>query len=274
WPLMGSLDLDLFRPVLLDYKLYIGLIDLFEAASRSVNFLPPVRRSKFFFDDSMLVIQIEDVQFKIHKSKLMESETFSDMFATADGSNASGSPMEGYCTDRPIKLEGVSASDFECLLTLLYERHFTYQHPELETPLLLPAFRLAHMWNFTELRAYLLPYLENNLSDADKVVYAHEFDMKEWIIPAYIRLCRRAEPLSSEEAEKLGFKAAMMIFRLREERYLLTDQRCCGRAMQVRSPIYCNSCGRGSGVMTDKVIEEKINTWEKNGQIFTSISGL
>ncbi|EUC54163.1 BTB/POZ domain protein [Rhizoctonia solani AG-3 Rhs1AP] len=237
------------------------------------SLFPPVRRSKFFFEDSMVVIQIEDVQFKIHKSKLMESETFADMFTVAKGSNNREESKEGISTHHPIKLKGVSASDFEHLLTLLYERHYTHQHPELEVSLVLPAFRLAHMWNFTELRTYLLPYLEEGLDDVDKIVYAREFDVKEWIIPAYTKLYRRAEPLNSEEAEKLGFKTAMLIFRLREEKYLVTDQRCCGRTMHAQSQLYCGSCGRSRTnnylSESDKVVEEKINAWEKSGQIFT-----
>ncbi|CAE6448705.1 unnamed protein product [Rhizoctonia solani] len=238
------------------------------------NRFPPVRRSKFFFEDSMVVIQIGDVQFRVHKSKLMESETFTDMFTVAKGShsnfNASEKLIEGLSAEHPIKLEGVSASDFECLLTLLYERHYTAQHPKLDASLVVPAFRLAHMWNFKELAGYLLPYMKSGLDDVDKIVYAHEFGLKEWIIPAYISLYRRTEPLSSAEAEKIGFKGAMLVFRLREENHPVANQQCCGQTMMT----YCDSCGNSPNTSTasrnrsDKVIEEKIKAWEKGGQIF------
>ncbi|KAH7338040.1 hypothetical protein B0J17DRAFT_409458 [Rhizoctonia solani] len=202
----------------------------------------------------------------------MESETFADMFTVAKGSNAniSDKPMEGSSADHPIKLEGVSASDFECLLTLLYERHYTAQHPKLDPPLVVPAFRLAHMCNFKELGGYLLPYLKSGLDDVDKIVYAREFGIREWIIPAYINLYRRTEPLSSAEAEKIGFKGAMLVFRLREENHPVANQQCCGQTMVS----YCDSCGsyatRGTTGRnnTDKVIEEKIKAWEKGGRIF------
>ncbi|KAG8683650.1 hypothetical protein FRC11_013258, partial [Ceratobasidium sp. 423] len=215
---------------------------------------------------------IENVRFKVHKSKLIESETFADMFTVAQNSNKDGQVMEGFSTDHPIKLEGVAASDFESLLTLLYERHYTHQHPELDTSLVVPAFRLAHMWNFKELRQYLLPYLEKCLDDIDKIVYAREFDIKEWITPAYTRLYRRTEPLSTEEATKIGFESAMLIFRLREEKRTVPDQACCGRGLSMK--LSCNHCGHSWRANinvsneTDQIIEDKIKAWEANGRVF------
>ncbi|KAH7338039.1 hypothetical protein B0J17DRAFT_717712 [Rhizoctonia solani] len=240
---------------------------------------PPstISRSKFFFDDSMIHILIENVQFKVHKSKLMKSETFADMFLVAESSNTDNEAMEGSSTDHPIKLEGVSASDFECLLTFLYEGEYTQQPTEPGLPVVISAVRLAHMWNFIELRKRLLPRLERFLSDVDKIVYAREFDIEGWFTPAYIRLYRRAEPLNTEEAEKLGFKIAMLIFRLREEKYSAAYQQCCGQTPTVESisvslQTRCESCGNKrnmNGNATDKAIEERIKAWEKGGQVFT-----
>ncbi|KAH7338037.1 hypothetical protein B0J17DRAFT_628605 [Rhizoctonia solani] len=74
------------------------------------------------------------------------------------------------------------------------------------------------MWNFTELRACLLPYLEKTLNDVDKIVYAREFDIKEWVISVYTKLCFRTEPLNNEEAEKVGLKGVLLVFHLREDK--------------------------------------------------------
>ncbi|KDN37644.1 hypothetical protein RSAG8_10049, partial [Rhizoctonia solani AG-8 WAC10335] len=178
----------------------------------------------------------------------MESETFADMFSVAESSNTSGKLIEGSSADHPIKLEGVSPSDFECLLTLLYARYCTQQRPHLAISLVLPAFRLAHMWNFKELRAYLIPLLEEWLNDVDKTFYAHEFNIQQWVVPAYIRLCSRTEPLNSEEAEKIGFKGAMLIFRLREDRHLVPCPSCRGRDTRVPQ-LYCGGYGGSRNVV-------------------------
>ncbi|KAJ1305382.1 hypothetical protein OPQ81_000397 [Rhizoctonia solani] len=241
------------------------------------NSFPPFSRSKFFFEDSMIHIQIENVDFKLHKSKLIKSETFLDMFTVAESSNTDGKAMEGSSIEHPIKLEGVSASDFECLLTFLYEGdHPINEHPKIDLRVVPPAFRLAHMWNFKQLREYLLPHLEESLDAVDRIVYAREFGIKEWVTPACIELYRRTQPLNSQEAEKLGFKTAMLIFRLRDERYTTTYQQCCGQppkleSVNVKIRVRCDSCGYTrdvNGCATDKAIEERIKVWEKNGQVF------
>jgi hypothetical protein len=52
----------------------------------------------------------------------MKSATFSDMFAVAAESSDEQINEEGSSPDNPIVMLGVSASDFECLLTVLYAR--------------------------------------------------------------------------------------------------------------------------------------------------------
>ncbi|CAE6445259.1 unnamed protein product [Rhizoctonia solani] len=231
---------------------------------------PPVTNSKFFFEDSMVVIQIENKRFKVHRSKLLESEIFADMFAVAEVSGSGQKPIEGSSADHPIILQGVNAFDFECLLTLLYARHCVQEHPKLDIPVILPAFRLVHMWNFRELREYLIPHLERGLDDIDKLVYAREFDIKEWVAPAYIRLCCRTEPLNSEEAEKIGLKGVLLIFRLREKKDPVNCQWCSSwRNSQATLKYLCPS-GHSWDVIHDEAdMTEKIKAWEKNGEVFS-----
>lgn len=50
----------------------------------------------------------------------MKCENFCNMFAIADYSNNEDAPAKGSSTDNPIVMEGVSAADFESLLTVLY----------------------------------------------------------------------------------------------------------------------------------------------------------
>ncbi|KAG9083998.1 hypothetical protein FS749_005578 [Ceratobasidium sp. UAMH 11750] len=97
-----------------------------DGATKDVASLEPAasvkRNPKFCFDDTLISIQIEDTLFNIHKYQLMESTTFSDMFAVAEESNDPRKNREGLSLDHPIVMLGVSASDFECLMTVLYAR--------------------------------------------------------------------------------------------------------------------------------------------------------
>lgn len=174
------------------------------------------RHSEFYFDNTLIVIQVEDTLFNVHKYQLLKSEAFAHMFKAQEALPSDPASKEGSGPDNPIVL-GVKASDFEALLTLLYATHFESSRPSPESPLIVPAFRLANAWGFSDLRAHLLPLAYNALGDADKIAFAREFDIREWLLPAHVRLCQRQEPLTREEASKIGMDSLLMIFLVREE---------------------------------------------------------
>ncbi|CAE6488026.1 unnamed protein product [Rhizoctonia solani] len=178
---------------------------------------PPtlVRHPEFYFDNTLVALQIENTLFNVHKYQLTKSEVFSDMFKLPK--SRGDEPEEGSSSEHPIVIEGVAASDFAALLKVLYASLFSSNQPTPEAPLIIPAFRLANLFNFSELRAHLLPLAEKSLGDVDKIVFAREFNIKEWLVPAYTRLCQREERLSVEEARKLEVDSVLMISHVREQ---------------------------------------------------------
>lgn len=223
-----------------------------------------VKHPKFFFDNTLVVIQIENVQFNVHKYQLLKSETFRDMFSVAEQSKEECA--EGSSTDKPITMDGVSAHDFESLLTVLYASHFSTQQPAPDPLLIIPAFRLANMWNFSDLRAYLVPLAEQVLGDAAKIAFAREFQIEQWIVPAYVRLCHRAEPLDSDEAKTIGLEGVLLISRIREGKYTKNPRSSC---CQYRANLYCGDCGENPNLdqilMLEEESEAEINSWVQNG---------
>ncbi|KAG8715175.1 hypothetical protein FRC09_016843 [Ceratobasidium sp. 395] len=199
----------------------------------------PQKHSKFYLDDCLITIQVEDTLFNVHKSQLLKSETFRDMFslgaATSDNDNGEHTVSGEGSKSNPIKLSGIRAEDFEKLMTMLYTFHYSNNKPTEDGSLLVPALRLANMWNFSELRDMLIPLTERTLNDVDKIVYAREFGVNEWLAPAHVQLCMRDTSLTKEEAEKIGFDSLLIISHLREKGRLsntLTTQHgyCyCGR---------------------------------------------
>ncbi|KAG8704589.1 hypothetical protein FRC11_009765, partial [Ceratobasidium sp. 423] len=159
--------------------------------------------------------QIENVLFNVHKYQLAKSKVFSDIFKMPKPGD--GEPEEGSSPEHPIVIEGVSASDFAALLRVLYASHFSSNQPAPEASLIVPAFRLANMFDFSDLRTFLLPLAEKNLDDVDKIVFAREFNIKEWLTLAHTRLCLREDPLSTEEARKLGIDSILIIWHMREQ---------------------------------------------------------
>ncbi|KAJ1305377.1 hypothetical protein OPQ81_000392 [Rhizoctonia solani] len=208
------------------------------------------RHPEFFFDDTLVTILVENTLFNVHKYQLAKSEVFSERFKAR---KRKGVPQEGSSPERPIKLNGVSASDFAALLKVLYASYFSSNPPPPEAPLVLPAFRLANLLRFSELRAFLLPLAEKHLDDVDKVILSRQFDIKEWLAPAHVRLCQREKPLSGEEARKLGVESVLIISRMREQhrnRFTVNCNYCspCAGMTYTGKDYQCNSCGGTHGM--------------------------
>ncbi|CUA69687.1 hypothetical protein RSOLAG22IIIB_14082 [Rhizoctonia solani] len=241
-----------------------------------------VQHPEFFFDNTLIAIQIENTMFNVHKYQLAKSEVFSDMFKLPKPEG--DEPEEGSSPKHPTVIEGVSASDFAALLRVLYASHFSSNQPAPEASLIIPAFRLANMFDFSELRAFLLPLAENSLGDVDKIVFAREFDVKEWLAPAFIRLCQREERLSVEEARKLQVDSVLMISHMWEQfrgrnSTAITGQYYCYGCVGMKpygGDAHCKHCSGytssalrciGPGTMgansntSDTSIEAEVNKW-------------
>ncbi|CAE6426362.1 unnamed protein product [Rhizoctonia solani] len=251
------------------------------------------RHPEFFFDNTLIAIQVEKTLFNVHKYLLVKSEVFSDMFSgfkTEDDE-----PQPGSSPEHPIVIHGAATSDFAALLKILYANHFSSNKPTPEISLIIPAFRLANLLNFSELRTFLLPHAENNLDDVDKVVFAREFDIKDWLAPAHIRLCQRSSPLSTEEARKLGVDSVLLVWRMREQHrnkpsgtastFILGQNYCyscagltytgaCNTCKECNNNygygyLQCNGAGRivktGSTTTDDSAIEAGVRKWVEDG---------
>ncbi|CAE7229614.1 unnamed protein product [Rhizoctonia solani] len=208
-----------------------NIFDDYEEEPETTGANPPEqlnRHPNFFFSNDLVAIQVENTLFNVHRFQLAKSEN-------TWGKLRQAIEEEGSSPEQPIKLEGVSVSDFAALLKVLYNSPFPSNQPSPETSLIIAAFRMADKFRFSGLRAYLLTLAEKELNDIDKIVFATEFYIKELLTPPYIRLCERAEPLNSEEIRKLGAESVSIISRLREQHRNRTVSFTVGY-------YYCYSC--------------------------------
>ncbi|KAG8719652.1 hypothetical protein FRC08_002312 [Ceratobasidium sp. 394] len=181
----------------------------------------PAKHPYFCIENEMVAIQVENTLFNVHKQQLCHSETFKDMF----GVKHTDMVAQGSTLDDPIKLLGISALDFESLLIALYAYHCPAWVLALRVATadsfdphhIIPAFRLAEMWNFTSLCSHLTKLAEQKLDTVEQAVFAREFGFDNLLEQAYLGLCQRDEPLTSKEASKLGFDGSALVGRLREE---------------------------------------------------------
>jgi hypothetical protein len=144
------------------------------------------------------------------------------------------------------------------------------------------------MWNFQDLRTYLLPLVENVLGDVEKIRSAREFGIQEWLVPAHVNLCQRPEPLTTKEATKLGVHSLLIISRIREQsqpRALALSaghwycDSCSGGFSSSGNAYGCAMCGmygarvyyggptQSQGGLTSTEIETQVKKWVDDGCI-------
>ena len=98
--------------------------------------------------------------------------------------------------------------------------------------------KLSTMWELQALRNAAIQHLDGlgDIDPVDKCVLAMQYDVKEWMLAALVKLAQRPEPISTEEGRRMGFETALKLSAVREKVRL-----CCGdTSVYQRS---CGSCG-------------------------------
>ena len=76
------------------------------------------------------------------------------------------------------------------------------------------------MWEFGGLRRSAIDKLDHGfdpVSPVDRFILAIQYDIKEWVLPALLKLAQRPKPISPEEGRKLGLNVALKIASVREK---------------------------------------------------------
>ncbi|KAG8727054.1 hypothetical protein FRC12_022847 [Ceratobasidium sp. 428] len=128
------------------------------------------------------------------------------------------------------------------------------------------------MWDFSDLCGYLMPLAEKVLGDADKVVFAREFNVNEWLVPAHVNLCLREKRVTTQEASKLGLESLLFISRFREEhpREANKTTRCPSGCTAIR--YYPCGCGlstpqqsASNSMPSESEVGTKVQEWLDGG---------
>jgi hypothetical protein len=77
--------------------------------------------------------------------------------------------------------------------------------------------RLAEMWNFKDIRALAIAKLTNeSLEPVEQILLARTYMVPQWLRAGYDALATRSDVLSSEEAKRIGYETAVLMFQARE----------------------------------------------------------
>ncbi|KAI6143975.1 hypothetical protein BKA82DRAFT_748425 [Pisolithus tinctorius] len=197
----------------------------------------PSRHSDFYM--STVTFLVEDSLFRVPREPFQqESEVFCDTFSLPQGD---GVGIEGWSDEIPIQLHAISKDDFEQLLKALFHRkHGSRPNLPQSIEQWTSVLKLSTAWNFEKLRqASIHALLKSNIGAVDRVVLSQQYDIKGWLLPALNELAKRPEPITLEEANRMGIDIALRLASVRER---VTVQTACSYS---RRDMYGYS-GRGA----------------------------
>ncbi|OBZ76035.1 hypothetical protein A0H81_03087 [Grifola frondosa] len=194
------------------------------------------RHSLFYFDDEMVVLNVEGCLFRVHRYFLeRDSEFFHQLFqGLHDG-------VTGRTDETAIKLDNVTQREFECLLNFLY--HGIYDSHQESVHELLLLLSTSTALAFPKVRAYAIGALgacDPPLDPVERIFLAEKYGIPQWLAAGYTALCARTHPLEDAEAEVLGLQTTARLARAREA-VLVEMLSACRRAgedvLEERDPV-------------------------------------
>ena len=89
---------------------------------------------------------------------------------------------------------------------------------------LLDLLSISTFYDFGLVREYAIRAIETNggLDPIDKICYANQCDIPEWLFTAYKELSQRSAPLEVSEAERIGLTTTILVAKARER--IVRDQ--------------------------------------------------
>lgn len=172
------------------------------------------RRESCYLTGGDAYFLVEEYMFCVHRIFFeRESQKFRQMFEepAAPGENPAGSSA-----GTAFKLEGVTANEFSKFLWIFYNPKYSLYDASVDDWHAI--LRLASNWGFPEVKALAVRELEGKpMSLVDRIVLYQAYNVdSEILIPLYVKLCSRDEPLNKIESQKLGVETVVLVFHARE----------------------------------------------------------
>ncbi|KAH8810490.1 hypothetical protein DL96DRAFT_1685539 [Flagelloscypha sp. PMI_526] len=105
--------------------------------------LVPKRHDEFYFDDTFIIFQVENILFRVRLGYFKESPIFQDMLSLQPPISEE---MEGRSDNHPIILAGEKADEFAFFLSLLRNVYDFGRRPRGSKQDWLSALRIAHKY--------------------------------------------------------------------------------------------------------------------------------
>jgi len=158
--------------------------------------------------------QVENYIFRVHRFFFTrDSAFFRDKLPHPP---TPGEFSKGSSDNNPFILEDTLRVDFERFLWVFYNPKYSIYEADVEE--WISILKLAHQWEFIEVKALALRELEElEIPALQKIITYHTHDIDRNLLQkAYTDLTIRDGPITIEEGRLLGLETALLLARARE----------------------------------------------------------
>jgi len=173
-----------------------------------------VRHMDYYITGGDVVFRVENTLFRVHRYFFTrDSAFFRDKLPHPP---PPGEFTKGSSDGNPFVLEDTLKIDFERLLWVFYNPLYSIYEGSVEE--WSSILKLAHQWEFVEVKVFALRELERHEIPAlQKIILYHTHDVNRNLLQAaYVAMTVRDEPIAIEEGRILGLETALLFARARE----------------------------------------------------------
>lgn len=180
------------------------------------------RHPKYYLNGGDVHFLVENYLFRVHRYFFeRESAHFREQLAIPA---PAGQSPKGSSDANPFLLDDVAANDFARFLWVFYNPKYSIYDATVEDWSAI--LKLSYDWRFGEVQKLCCRELEKfNIEPLAKIELYQTYDLdKKLLVPSYIALCARPEPLTIREGRQLGLETALLLATAREcARGILTE---------------------------------------------------
>jgi len=174
-----------------------------------------VRSVDHYITGGDVVFRVENTLFRVHRYFFTrDSALFREKLPHPP---PPGEFTKGSSDSNPFVLEDTLRIDFERLLWVFYNPQYDIYDGSVEvwTSIL----KLAHQWEFVEVKAFALRELEkHHIPALEKIILYHTHDINRNLLQeAYAALTVREQAITIEEGRVLGLETALLLAQAREK---------------------------------------------------------
>ncbi|TFK61055.1 hypothetical protein BDN72DRAFT_828546 [Pluteus cervinus] len=162
---------------------------------------------RFFFAEEFITLKVDTIYFKLPTFILKKhSKKLQQVIDQAQG--------VGLDSSFALLLKGISAVDLERFLGLLFPTEYG-QYDATSFDEWASILKVSHLWEFKAIFKLALQKIKPLSASVDKVVLGKAYNIPEWATEGRVQLCRRDEPITLEEAIRMGMEEVVNISKTR-----------------------------------------------------------